>query len=560
MKKKILIGFIVLCTGMFISCKRMLDEEIRSQVSDEYLSTPEGFEDGVRAAYSTLRTFHANEMAMTLTVFGTDTYTMGSDGSYKFINEYTSQFDPRVDFVANLWNHLYIGINTCNTVIDRAGDIEELTEEHRNARIGELMFLRAYYYFTLVQQFGAVHLTTTGTTEVITEASRTPIAEIYQVIEEDLRAAIANLPDTQTDYGRATKPAAEHLLARVLLTRASSDAAQDSDYAEAATLAELVINNYNFRLLDDFASVFEQGSGERNEEVIWAVQYTRNAITNGVNADADGTGNAAHRYFLMEYDILPGMNRNVRDGQPWKRFMPTNYTLNVLFEDRINDTRYKKSFQDVFYCSRPGTYNVNNREVTYQLGDTAIWLPGYQLDPEVRASKNFLVIEPSNYTQRLYPTLTKFLDPERPDMNYEQGSRDFLAFRLAETCLIAAEAFMYSGNMDKAVEYINMVRARAAYNGLDESEDETHRQAMLIDASQLTIDFILEERGRELLGEQLRWYDLVRTHQLVSRVQQHNPDGGNNIQEHHVLRPIPQDQIDRTEGGISSFPQNPGYN
>jgi len=550
----------ILAAGLSFSCKRMLDEEIHSQVNDNYLSTPEGFEDGVKAAYSTLRTFHANELGTTMTVFGTDTYTMGSDGSYKFINEYSSQFDPRTNYVRDLWNSLYIGINTCNAVIDRANDIEGITEEQRNIRVSEARFLRAYYYFTLVQQFGAVHLSTAETKEPTTQASRADITAIYQVIEDDLRTAVQHLPNTQTDYGRATKPAAEHLLARVLLTRATSAAAKDSDYADAAVLAEGVINNYSFRLLDDFASVFVQGAGERNDEVIWAVQYTKNALTNGADAEADGTGNSAHRYFLMEYDVQPGMNRNLADGQPWKRFMPTNYTLNTLFADRINDTRYKKSFKDVFYCSKPGTYNVNGKQVTYALGDTAIWLPGYKLAPAVKAAKNFLVIEPDGYTKKLYPSLTKFLDPERPDINYEFGSRDFLAFRLAETCLIAAEAFMYSGQLDKAVTYVNMVRARAAYSGLDEASDAAHRQAMLITAADLNIDFILEERGRELLGEQFRWYDLVRTHQLVQRVQAYNPDGGKNIKDYHVLRPIPQDQIDRTEGGAGSFPQNPGYN
>lgn len=550
----------IFAAGLSFSCKRMLDEEIHSQVNDNYLSTPEGFEDGVKAAYSTLRTFHANELGTTMTVFGTDTYTMGSDGSYKFINEYSSQFDPRTNYVRDLWNSLYIGINTCNAVIDRANDIEGITEEQRNIRVSEARFLRAYYYFTLVQQFGAVHLSTAETKEPTTQASRADITSIYQVIEDDLRTAVQYLPATQTDYGRATKPATEHLLARVLLTRATSAAAKDSDYADAAVLAEGVINNYSFRLLDDFASVFVQGAGERNDEVIWAVQYTKNALTNGADAEADGTGNSAHRYFLMEYDVQPGMNRNLADGQPWKRFMPTNYTLNTLFADRVNDTRYKKSFKDVFYCSKPGTYNVNGKQVTYALGDTAIWLPGYKLAPAVKAVKNFLVIEPDGYTKKLYPSLTKFLDPERPDINYEFGSRDFLAFRLAETCLIAAEAFMYSGQLDKAVTYVNMVRARAAYNGLDEASDAAHRQAMLITAADLNIDFILEERGRELLGEQFRWYDLVRTHQLVQRVQAYNPDGGKNIKDYHVLRPIPQDQIDRTEGGAGSFPQNPGYN
>lgn len=557
--RKILI--ICMCiVGAATSCKRMLDEEIRSQVSDNYLSTPEGFEDGVKAAYATLRTFHANELGMTMTVFGTDTYTMGSDGSYKFVNEYSSQFDPRTDYVRDMWNNLYVGINTCNAVIDRASEVEGLSDDQRNIRVGEAQFLRAYYYFTLVQQFGAVHLSTAETKEPTTEAARASVPAVYQVIEDDLRTAIDHLPATQTDYGRATKPAAEHLLARVLLTRATSEAAKESDYADAAALAEGVINNYGFRLLDNFADVFEQGAGERNDEVIWAVQYTKNAITNGVDADAEGTGNSAHRYFLMEYDVLPGMNRNLADGQPWKRFMPTDYTLNTLFADRINDTRYKKSFKDVFYCSKPGTYTVNGKEVTYALGDTAIWLPGYKLDPAVKAAKNFMVIEPDGYTKKLYPTLTKFLDPERPDINYEFGSRDFLAFRLAETCLIAAEAFMYSGQLDQAATYLNKVRARAAYNGDDEAEDAAHQQAMLVTAADLDINLILEERGRELLGEQLRWYDLVRTHQLIQRVQAYNPDGGKNIKDYHVLRPIPQDQIDRTEGGTSSFPQNPGYN
>ncbi|MBK1442141.1 RagB/SusD family nutrient uptake outer membrane protein [Parapedobacter sp. ISTM3] len=560
MKNKISILYAVLVIAFASSCQRMLDEEIRSQVSNNHLSTPEGFEDGVKAAYSTLRTFHANEMGMTMTVFGTDTYTMGSDGAYKFVNEYTSQFDPRTGFVRDLWNNLYIGINACNTVIDRADRVEGLAEEVKIIRTAEARFLRAYYYFTLVQQFGPVHLATAETTEVTTEASRAPVPDIYAVIVDDLRTAIAQLPATTPDYGRATKPAAEHLLARVLLTRATSEAAEDTDYTEAAALAEQVITGYQFRLLDNFADVFVQGSGERNDEVIWAVQYTRNAITNGANSDADGTGNAAHRYFLMEYDVLPGMNRNVRDGQPWKRFMPTMYTLGYLFADRENDTRYRKSFVDVYLCTNPGTYTVDGKEVTYELGDTAVWLPGYELDPEVRAAKDFMVIEPSDYTQKLYPTLTKFLDPERPDMNYEFGSRDFLAFRLAETCLIAAEAFMYAGDPAKAAEYLNRVRGRAAYDGLDEAEDARRRAAMMVDPGDLSLDLILEERGRELLGEQLRWYDLVRTHTLVERVRAHNPDGGDNIRDFHVRRPIPQDQIDRTAGGAEAFPQNPGYN
>jgi starch-binding outer membrane protein, SusD/RagB family len=81
---------------------------------------------------------------------------------------------------------------------------------------------------------------------------------------------------------------------------------------------------------------------------------------------------------------------------------------------------------------------------------------------------------------------------------------------------------------------------------------------MKITASDVTVDFILDERSRELFGEWMRWNDLVRTKSLVRRIQTWNPEAAANIKEFHVLRPIPQSQIDRTVEG-PAFPQNPGY-
>ena len=79
---------------------------------------------------------------------------------------------------------------------------------------------------------------------------------------------------------------------------------------------------------------------------------------------------------------------------------------------------------------------------------------------------------------------------------------------------------------------------------------------MEITANDVTIDFILDERARELVGEGHRWFDLVRNNKLIERVKAHNIDAKDNIQSYHILRPIPLDQIDRTEGG---YAQNPGY-
>jgi hypothetical protein len=96
-----------------------------------------------------------------------------------------------------------------------------------------------------------------------------------------------------------------------------------------------------------------------------------------------------------------------------------------------------------------------------------------------------------------------------------------------------------------------VIRRRAAWPGKE--------AAMLITADQLNVNFVMDERERELLGEQSRWFDLARWGNLVERVKLHNPQAAPFIKAHHVLRPIPQLQIDRAEGTSTGFPQNPGY-
>ncbi|WP_375438395.1 RagB/SusD family nutrient uptake outer membrane protein [uncultured Hymenobacter sp.] len=249
------------------------------------------------------------------------------------------------------------------------------------------------------------------------------------------------------------------------------------------------------------------------------------------------------------------MRRDFTIGRPFRRFRPTSYMLETVFKDRINDSRYQKSYRTVYICNNPGTFtnlfDTSKPSVTLKAGDTAIYLPGVEWTPAQRARKPYQVLVPSLYRPNLFPTLTKFLDPLRPDLQYQPGSRDFLMFRLAETHLIAAEALLKSGKPADALPFINAVRRRAAFAGKE--------TAMEITAGQLTMDFIMEERERELQGEMFRWFDLKRWGVLVERVKRHNPDAQAIVAGKHELRPIPQDQIDRTAGGISSFPQNPGY-
>ena len=181
-----------------------------------------------------------------------------------------------------------------------------------------------------------------------------------------------------------------------------------------------------------------------------------------------------------------------------------------------------------------------------------MFIPGPQLEqqwPQQRqAAAPYLVYTSEEFTERNFPSLSKWIDPTRPNRQHEQGQRDMILMRLGDAYLLRAEARLQQGDTEGAAEDINTVRARSAVDGMEED--------IMIDASMVDLDFLLDERGRELVGEGHRWFDLTRTNTLVDRVRLYNPEAGPNIQDYHVLRPIPQDQIDRTQGG---YPQNTGY-
>eukprot|EP01089_Gocevia_fonbrunei_P013728 TRINITY_DN357_c0_g1_i6.p1 TRINITY_DN357_c0_g1~~TRINITY_DN357_c0_g1_i6.p1 ORF type:complete len:175 (-),score=32.69 TRINITY_DN357_c0_g1_i6:57-581(-) len=163
-------------------------------------------------------------------------------------------------------------------------------------------------------------------------------------------------------------------------------------------------------------------------------------------------------------------------------------------------------------------------------------------------TKPYIVITNDEYSERLFPSMNKWIDPTRPDRQKVNGQRDFILMRLGDAYLLRAEARLQQSDPSGAAQDINVVRMRAAVPGQE--------VASQITASDVDLDFLLDERARELTGEGWRWWDLARTGKLVERTRMHNPGAAPNIQDYHVVRPIPQEQIDRTLGG---YPQNPGY-
>jgi hypothetical protein len=516
-----------------------LNEEVITGVTASYYETPAGFEAVINASYEPLRTFYGQERGMSLTVFGTDEFTKGADGSYKFFNDYTPQLNAGVDFLRDTWGDFYRAINTANVAIAQAptADVAGATKA---IRVGEARFLRALYYFDLVRLFGDIPLTLTPTTAPSTEATREPVAKVYEAIVADLLAAEAALPVTQSQIGRATKGAAQHLLAKVYLTRAAP-----GDMARAADMGKKVITSGAYSLLPRYAELFAMGN-ERNREVIFAVQYNADPIV----TPATPGGNRSHLYFLMEYDVRPGMLRDVANGRPFKRFKSTDWLLGLW--DRSTDTRYQDTYLDVWFANNPATIPRVNGVPRFAVGDTSIWLPGVEIsaaERAARAAKGYEIYTPSQYTQRIFPSVKKFMDPTRPALNEERGQRDWVIARLAETYLLVAEALVRDGKPGEAVEYINPVRRRAAKTGVNPA-------TMDVTAGQVTLDYVLDERSRELAGEGMRWFDLVRNGKLAERVNRYNPEAAAGLKAFHVLRPIPTTQIERV---TTEFKQNPGY-
>jgi starch-binding outer membrane protein, SusD/RagB family len=494
----------------------------------------------------------------------------------------------------------------------------DLTPAIKNSRLGEAHFLRALAYFELVQAFGDVTLNLTGDAAVSTTATRAPAADVYKAIIADLDAAIELLPETQAEWGRARKGAAQHLLAKVYLTRGYKTYGEgNADFQKALDLAQAVITSGRYPLSPVYADLFcgthtadqnapdpnRQGFcntlnyNEQNPEIIFSVQYSYNPQQYAPCGQANTSDCASylHLVYLARYDndnnIAVGLPRDLNNGRPFRRIRGTPFLFSLYDRTRwtgtpgasdILDTRFDGTFQTLWYANtaggRNGTgacpQNCTNGQVL-AIGDTALWMPGYQVTDAFRQTKKFQIYVPcaqqdadpavdcgrDNKLRRIYgwevgPSMKKHQDNARTGGVADQaGGKDVILMRSGETYLIAAEAAFKLGQLQQAADFINVLRQRAA----SPAHKADWRTFMEVKAGDITLDFIMDERARELAGEMNRWQDLVRpgAQYFVDRLKRRNVDARPNVQLHHALRPIPQQQINGVTG--APYPQNPGY-
>src|SRR5438034_4630175 len=182
-----LVGAVLLAS--FTACVD-LNEHLVSGLANQPYNSAEVFDALVDASYEPLRSFWAQERGFTVTEFGTDIFTKGADGSHKYINDYTTQLNADESFFRDTWDDFYRAINTANAVIGRA-PIVQMDSSHKTQRVAGARFLRALYYFVLVQMYGPVTLTLQETDVVSTQTTRAPVDSIYDAIIADLRYAEA---------------------------------------------------------------------------------------------------------------------------------------------------------------------------------------------------------------------------------------------------------------------------------------------------------------------------------------------------------------------------------
>lgn len=551
MRKILILGILI---ATFNSCSDFIEEENLSNVTAEsFYVTPEGFNSLVNANYAQLRNIYGDSPA--LFISGTDIYSKGRGRGTLGLTEYT-ELNSTTGGVFNLYREAYEAIQLANRAIYYS-EITEQTDEVP-VRVGEVKFIRALSYFLLVQTYGGVAITDYIDSAVL-EFDRNTAEEVYTQIITDLTQAISVLENGAYD-GRVNKRAAQNLLAKVHLTRAYESFGTATDFTTAATLADEVIAGQTLNLTHE--EVFTPGN-DMNEEVIFSVQFDAASIS----ADNNGLGSRQYAYFGS---YLGG---NEVEGYAPARdysYCPTDFALGLFTQE---DTRWESTFMTEIYYVNDGTYagpayfeyyrtpkedhatlpvNEFYEPQWFTLADRANYLATKNIAP------GFEYHEWGEYSSEWSDNISldyeiicvkKFDDPA-PTTAFggRSSTRDIILGRLAETYLVAAEAYLTS-NPTTGLARLNEVRRRAGVTPATLGEFD--------------IDYILDERARELFGEYHRWFDLKRTGKLVERATLYN----NQIEESNfigaggnlkILRPIPQQALDLNQN--RDFPQNPAYN
>ncbi|MDO6852935.1 RagB/SusD family nutrient uptake outer membrane protein [Cellulophaga lytica] len=448
--------FVALCVITNNACSDSYLEEVDrySIDSENYFNSEEDYYNALIGAYDLLQSTYVNVI---LGEIASDNTLAGGESATDVVG--FQQIDDMIHTPVNsnlrdIWNWMFAGVSRTNFILE----FQDKTEfEGKNVMIAEASFLRAYYYFELVKWFGPVPVKETRF-ELGEETTlpRSSVAEVYALIEKDLKFAIDNLEYTAPEVGRVTKGAAQALLGKAYLYQ--------EKFSEAAIVLDNLIQNGPYDLVTDYNTIFEN-DGENGVESVFEVQYS----------DAEGAGFGCLQ--CSEGNVAVGFNgiRNYSGPEFDSGFsfnVPTQEVVDA-FED--GDLRKEVAILDInAWAAQTGA--------TFSTGN-----------------------EHTGYYNRKY--IARKGDLNTGDQNLTNPN-NYRAIRFADVLLMAAEAYNRGEISDtKAQTYLNRVRERA----FGAPNDVTATGVALTDA-------IANERRVEFVGEGHRFFDLVRTGKAAQEI------------------------------------------
>ncbi len=536
-----LMGSLLFLSLAFIGCQDdFLDEQPLSSLSaDNTLVSPAGFEIYLNGLYwASRQEYGQSDNLFFITNFpGTD---VGEDAGAEYFTyrNWVSYLTPITNEVNDNWNWAYSKmLPQANTIIvygNKSGESKIWeSEEQKNAVIAQARFFRGYTYNFLANLYGGVPIVDTIVAAPKFDYARASKSEVYEFAKRDLIYAAKWLPtaDKVTLNGRLTRGVADHLLTEVYISL--------GEYDNAIESATRVIESGNYKLMtsrfgkhidepgDVYSDLFMVGNQNRssgNMESLFVWQF-EGFTEGGGGGDNSNNGNSSIRNlgpFLTKLSSPDGFRNVPTDelGRGVGRVRGTNYALYDIWNDPSDIRNSKYNFRREFFYNNPSSKFFG------------------QPVAEITNAEDSL--------RNLYPYPRKI---EGEPWNNNNGSggitNDVYVYRLAETYLLRAEAYVRKGDFASAAADINIVRERSG--------------AAAISMGEVNLDYILDERGRELLFEEPRRKTLIRMGKLVERVREYGllETSRITIQDYHALWPIPQKAIDVNVG--AKLEQNPGY-